>query len=79
MPTRFSSQELATLDRLVAAGLGATRSDVVRRAVSLLDDAVRRAEAERQIVASYRLVPPSAEDDRWALANAIAMVEDEPW
>jgi Arc/MetJ-type ribon-helix-helix transcriptional regulator len=79
VPTRFSDEELELLDELVAAGIGDTRSAVVREAVVRLADTVRRAEDGASIAASYRDVPQSADDDQLALANAIAMTEAEPW
>lgn len=79
VPTRFSDDELALLDELVAAGVGDTRSAVVRRAVLQLADTLRRARTGSSIAASYRDVPQSAEDDALALANAIAMTDAEPW
>jgi len=79
IPTRFSDEELATIDRLVAEGVGENRSSVIRRAVELLDDAVRRARVGQSITDSYRTDPQTPEDDELALANAIAMTEAEPW
>jgi len=79
VPTRFSDEEIGLLDELVAAGIGDTRSAVVREAVVRLADAVRRAEDGASIAASYLKIPQSAGDDQLALANAIAMTEAEPW
>ena len=67
------------LDELVASGVGETRSAVVREALVRLADAVRRSEDGASIAAFYREVPQSADDDRLALANAVAMTEAEPW
>ena len=79
VPTRFSDEEIELLDELVAAGIGETRSAVVREAVVRLADAVRRAEDGAAIAASYQESPQSADEDQLALANAIAMTEAEPW
>jgi Arc/MetJ-type ribon-helix-helix transcriptional regulator len=79
VPTRFSPDEIELLDELVAAGVGDSRSAVVRQAVVRLADAVRRGERGASIAASYREYPQSAEDDDLALANAIAMTDAEPW
>jgi len=79
IPTRFSDEELATIDRLVAEGVGQNRSDVIRQAVERLDDAVRRSRVGQKIADSYRDQPQTAEDDKLALANAVAMIEAEPW
>jgi len=79
VPARFSDEELALLDELVAAGVGDDRSAVVRRAVALLGDRVRLARAGEAIAASYRDLPQSGEDDALALANALALTQAEPW
>ena len=79
MPTRFSPEEIKLLDELVTAGVGETRSAVVRQAVIRLADAVRRAESGTAIASSYQATPQTAEDDDVALANAMAMTEAEPW
>ena len=79
VPTRFSDEEIELLDQLVAAGIGETRSAVVRAAVVRLADIVRRAEDGAAIAASYQDSPQSADEDQLALANAIAMTEAEPW
>jgi Arc/MetJ-type ribon-helix-helix transcriptional regulator len=79
VPTRFSEEEIELLDELVAAGIGETRSAVVREAVVRLADAVRRAADGAAIAASYQASPQSADEDRLALASAIAMTEAEPW
>jgi Arc/MetJ-type ribon-helix-helix transcriptional regulator len=79
VPTRFSEEELRRIDRLVEAGVGDTRSDVIRRAVAHLDDVVHRAGIGREIAESYRRQPQSKDDDEVAMANALAMTEAEPW
>jgi Arc/MetJ-type ribon-helix-helix transcriptional regulator len=79
VPTRFSDKELTAIDRLVSEGVGENRSAVIRRAVDLLDDALRRARIGESIAESYRRQPQTGEDDAQAMANAIAMSEAEPW
>jgi hypothetical protein len=79
IPTRFSDEEVRLLDELVAAGVGDSRSAVIRRAVAHFADAVRRARTGEVIADSYRRQPQSAEDDALAMASAIALTEAEPW
>lgn len=79
VPTRFSDAELAVIDRLVTEGVGRNRSEVIRRAVDRLDDAVRRTRVGQTIADSYRAYPQTAEDDDLAMANALAIAETEPW
>lgn len=77
IPTRFNDKELAIIDRLVSEGVGKNRSDVIRRAIERLDDAVRRTRVGEAIADSYRRQPQSSDDDAPAMANA--MTEAEPW
>jgi len=79
VPTRFSDEEIGLLDELVAAGIGGTRSAVVREAVVRLADTVRRAQDGATIARSYQERAQSADEGQLALANAIAMTEAEPW
>lgn len=79
VPTRFSIEELALIDELVEAGVGESRSAVIRRGVRHLADAVRRAEVGRAIARSYEEQPQSVDDDELAMASAIALTEAEPW
>ncbi len=79
VPTRFSASQMQTLDRLVAEGVGETRSEVIRRAVDRLAESVERERVGQMIAESYRRQPQSAQEDAMAMANAVAMVEAEPW
>ncbi|CAN5716895.1 hypothetical protein BH24ACT5_BH24ACT5_18540 [soil metagenome] len=54
------------LDELIVAGVGASRSQVIRTALEQLYDRHRRAQVAEQIVASYTQSPQTAEDDEWA-------------
>ena len=79
VPTRFTDEELALIDELVGAGIGESRSAVIRRGVHHLADAVRRARVGAAIADSYRERPQSADDDELAMASAVALTEAEPW
>ena len=79
VPTRFSPEELALIDELVAEGVGDSRSAVIRMGVRHLADLMRRARIGADIAQSYRERPQTREDDDLAMANAIAMTEAEPW
>lgn len=79
VPTRFSDEELAMIDRLVDDGVAESRSAVIRRGVHHLADAVRRAQVGASIAESYRALPQTDDDDELAMAHAIAMTEAEPW
>jgi Arc/MetJ-type ribon-helix-helix transcriptional regulator len=79
VPTRFRDDELASLDELVADGVADSRSEVVRLAVARLADEHRRRKVGEAIAAAYRERPQTDEDEAWAMANAIALTEAEPW
>ncbi len=79
VPTRFTDDELALIDELVADGVGENRSAVIRRGVHQLADAVRRERIGAAIASSYREHPQTPDDDDLAMASAIAMTEAEPW
>lgn len=79
VPTRFTDDEIALIDELVASGVADSRSAVIRRGVHHLAESVRRARVGAAIAASYRAQPQAPEDDDLAMASAIAMTEAEPW
>lgn len=79
VPTRFSDEELALIDDLIAEGVADSRSAVIRQAIHHLADRVRRARVGADIAASYRDNPQTPDDDDLAMASAIAMTEAEPW
>jgi Arc/MetJ-type ribon-helix-helix transcriptional regulator len=79
IPTRFTDEELALIDELVALGVGGSRSAVIRRGVQHLADSERRAQTGKRIAASYSDNPQTPDDDELAMASAIALTEAEPW
>ncbi len=79
VPTRFTDDELALIDELVASGVAASRSAVIRKGVHHLAESLRRARVGTSIATSYRDQPQTPEDDDLAMASAIAMTEAEPW
>lgn len=74
VPTRFSDDEIKLIDSMVDAGVAENRSAVVRLAVARLGDVERRRETGRQIVDAYLAVPPTADEDGWAMASTIALL-----
>jgi Arc/MetJ-type ribon-helix-helix transcriptional regulator len=79
VPTRFDETELAELDELVASGAAETRSELIRAAVHQMHEIHRRRAVGALIAAAYRLQPQGSMDDEWAMANANALTEAEPW
>jgi len=87
VPTRFSEEELAVLDELVAHGVGDSRSAVIRHAVQRLDDATfterKRqqllAETDRYLAEVYEEIgEPSTEEMARAEARVREMFPDAP-
>jgi Arc/MetJ-type ribon-helix-helix transcriptional regulator len=74
LPTRL----VADVDRLVAAGRFASRTDVIRRALERFLAVAGEAELDRAIVEGYRRLPDSA-PDAWVDTATRAMVSDERW
>jgi Arc/MetJ-type ribon-helix-helix transcriptional regulator len=79
VPTRFTAEELALIDKLVDEGVGDSRSAVIREGLRHLADSVHRARIGAAIAQSYRDQPQTADDDELALASAVALTEAEPW
>jgi Arc/MetJ-type ribon-helix-helix transcriptional regulator len=79
VPTRFTDEELELIDELVEAGVGPSRSAVIRQGVHHLADSVRRARIGAEIARSYRQQPQTADDDDLAMASAVALTEAESW
>lgn len=79
VPTRFRDAEVDVIDELVADGVADSRSEVIRLAVARLAEQHRRAKTGAAIVAAYQARPQTAEENAWALANAVALTEAEPW
>lgn len=52
---------------------------MIRKAVDRLAESVERNRVGQMIADSYRSQPQSPEEDAMAMANAVAMVEAEPW
>ena len=79
VPTRFDNAQLALLDQLVEAGLADSRSELIRLAVEQLHEAHRRRSIGQTIADGYRKTPQTETENDWATANAIALIEAEPW
>lgn len=76
---RMRPEQLAALDRLVAAGRFATRTAAIRDAVDGLLERERRRQIGESIAEGYRRVPQTDEDEATARVGAIASIRDEPW
>ncbi len=76
---RISPEQLAGLDRLVASGRFATRTEAVRGAVADLLDREQRARIGESIARGYRRVPQTEAEEAAARAAAVRSIEEEPW
>lgn len=66
VPARMADVDVEHIDELIAAGVGRTRSQVIRLALTELYDRHRRTQVASRIVASYAETPQTVEDDEWA-------------
>jgi Arc/MetJ-type ribon-helix-helix transcriptional regulator len=77
--TRLDTELVDAVDRLIAAGVVANRSEAVRMGLEQLVDRARRAEIAAAIVEGYRSVPQGDEELRRAEEGLRALVTEEPW
>jgi Arc/MetJ-type ribon-helix-helix transcriptional regulator len=77
--TRLDEQLVADLDRLVAAGDFASRSEGVRVALERLVDEQRRHRIGAEIVAGYERYPETDEEIAHAEQLTRASIAEEPW
>ena len=77
--TRVDDALAAAVDRLVEAGVVASRSEAVRFGLEQLVDRFRRAEIGKRIVRGYREHPQSDAEVAWADESSVRMIAEEPW
>jgi Arc/MetJ-type ribon-helix-helix transcriptional regulator len=77
--TRMDDRLVTEVDRLVAEGVVASRSEAVRRGLELLVDHHRRAAVGQAIVDGYRQHPQTDQEVGWADEATRAMIAEEPW
>jgi len=70
---------LATVDRLVAAGVYPSRSAAVRAGLKAVADAERRRMVDEAVVEGYTRIPPSASEKAAAMASLRDAIADGPW
>jgi Arc/MetJ-type ribon-helix-helix transcriptional regulator len=76
---RLSEELLATVDELIAEGTVESRADAVRRGLEMVVDQAERVRIDRALIAGYRRLPPTADEEAAARAALRAAIEDEPW
>lgn len=77
--TRIDADLAHAVDRLVADGVVANRSEAVRLGLRQLVDRHRRDEIGRSIVSGYTARPQDESEVGWADRATVAMIADEPW
>ena len=76
---RVPSQLLATVDRLVAEGVYASRAAAVRAGLEAIAEAERRRTIDDAVVAGYTRVPPTPAEVEAARASLREAIAEEPW
>ncbi len=79
VPVRLPASVLVDLDALVTCGVFRSRTAAIRAGIEMIIAAEREREIDAAIVAGYRRCPPSPAEDRAAVAELRAAIEDEPW
>jgi Arc/MetJ-type ribon-helix-helix transcriptional regulator len=77
--TRLDAALLDAVDRLIADGVVASRSDAVRLGLEQLVERVRRAGVGASIVDGYRRTPQSRDELRRADEGLRALLAEESW
>lgn len=79
MVTRVDDDLAAAVDRLVEAGVVASRSEAVRLGLERLVDRFRRDEIGARITRGYRTRPQNEAELGWTDESSVRMIADEPW
>jgi Arc/MetJ-type ribon-helix-helix transcriptional regulator len=77
--TRVEDRLACEIDKLVASGVVASRSEAVRLGLERLVDRYRREAIARRIVEGYTRRPQTEDDVGWSDEATIEMIRDEPW
>src|SRR5437763_757633 len=70
---------LATVDRLVSAGVFPSRAAAVRAGLEAVAEAERRRAIDDAFVEGYTRIPTTAVEDVAALASLRDAIAEEPW
>jgi Arc/MetJ-type ribon-helix-helix transcriptional regulator len=77
--TRIPDALAEDLDRLVAEGVVASRSEAVRLGLERLVDRERRRRIGQAIVDGYTRMPQTDDELLWTDEDTRKMIEEEPW
>jgi Arc/MetJ-type ribon-helix-helix transcriptional regulator len=76
---RLPEDLLATVDRLVTAGVYPSRAAAVRAGLEAVADAERRRAVDVAVVDGYRRIPPTASEDAAATSSLRDAIAEEAW
>ncbi len=76
---RLPDELIEGIDSLVDQGAYSTRTDAIRRALTVLIAAHEQNAIDRAIVEGYTRMPETEEEISVARAATIALIEEEPW
>lgn len=76
---RLSTELLAEIDALVKRGEFPSRAAAVRAGAERIAADERRRAIDRSIIDGYTRIPPTPEEDAWALASGREAIAEEPW
>lgn len=77
--TRIDDRLAAEVDRLIADGVVANRSEAVRLGLERLADAHRRRQVGERIADAYRRLPQTARELSGIGDSTRALIAEEPW
>jgi Arc/MetJ-type ribon-helix-helix transcriptional regulator len=76
---RMDDELVVEIDRLIAQGVLASRSEAVRAGLSILVDQHRRRAVGARIVEGYERQPQTSEELAGLEQATAALVAEEPW
>lgn len=77
--TRLEDALADRVDRLVEAGVFASRSEAVRIGLERLTDELERERIGAQIVDAYTRMPQTEDEIGWVDGLTAQMIAEEPW
>ena len=77
--TRVDEDLASLVDELIAEGVVKSRSDAVRRGLSVLIAQHQRKRTAEAIIRGYQQHPQVDNEVGWADEATIRMIADEPW
>jgi Arc/MetJ-type ribon-helix-helix transcriptional regulator len=76
---RLSDERAERLDALVRDGRYPSRAAAITEAVERLVSEENERRIDEEIVAGYRRIPPTSDEDAHAVASTHESIAEEPW